>query len=159
MELEGRDADTMNVPPTVDGIADAQTTIGWGALLKGRISKTWSQAQQHHLGEFQPKKNGQTWAIDIIQTILDGMYELWDLRNKDRHGKDAQTKAAAARAQAVRELEHLYEWKGMILPCHNWILATPIEQRKNLKTYALRAFISCYKPILEESYKERLATG
>ena len=158
-ELEGRPSTTIAVPPTEANIAAAQASIGWGAILKGRISNTWSAAQQQHLGEFLPKKNGQTWTIDIIQTILEGMSELWDLRNKDRHGGDAKTKAEAAHAEAVRELEHIYSWKGLVMPNHDWILATPLEQRKNLKTYAMKAFINCYKPILEESYKERLATG
>ena len=70
-----------------------------------------------------------------------------------------QTKAQAQRDQALHELKLAYEFKGKILPRHNWILDTPINQRQNLRTYALRAWLNNYVPILRESYHERLATG
>ena len=108
---------------------------------------------------FGEKKNGQAWTIKVAQTILEGWLDLWKSRNADRHGRDSQTKAQAQREQALRELDLLYGYKSQLMPEHNWILSPPLEQRRNLKTYQIRAFISNYKPILEESYKERLATG
>ena len=157
--LEGRDADTIHCPATALPIAQAQKAIGWTEILKGRISRQWSQAQQRHLGAFDRKKNGQTWATDIVQLILEEWLKIWKIRNDDRHGKDKQTKAQAERTQAIRELELAYEYKDHILPHHNWILETPFEQRKNLRTHSLRVWLSNYVPILRESYKERLATG
>ena len=157
--LEDRDTATIHVPASVAHIAEAQQSIGWDHVLRGRLSKTWATAQQLHLGEFQPKTNGQTWATTIIQAILQGWLDLWHIRNGDRHGRDSQSKAQAAKAQAIRELEQLYELKEGVLPQHQWLLETPIQQRMNLKTYQLRAFINSFKPVLEESYKERLATG
>ena len=78
--LENRDTTTIHVPPSVAHIAEAQQSIGWTHVLRGRLSKTWATAQQIHLGEFQPKKNGQTWATTIIQAILQGWLDLWHLR-------------------------------------------------------------------------------
>ena len=157
--IEGRAADTIHVPESAQDVATRQAAIGWEEALRGRLSQAWSVAQQRHMGAFLPKKNGQTWAASVAQCILSSFIDLWELRNRERHGSDFQTKAQAIRAQTTRELEHLYSWKGQVMPRHNWILATPLDQRKNLRTYAMRAFISNYKPILEESYKERLATG
>ena len=157
--LEGRASNTIHVPESVTTIAAAQEAIGWTELLRGRLSKAWTQHQQTHLGAFDPKVNGQTWTIDIIQFILESWLELWKSRNGDRHGRDHQSKAQAAKAQAIREMEQLYSYKDNIMPHHNWILDTPMEQRMNLKTYVLRAWINSFKPILEESYKECLATG
>jgi hypothetical protein len=157
--LEGRDANTIHIPAGVEAVAQAQSSIGWTELLKGRMSIKWSQVQQQYLGAFDPKKNGTTWTVNMIRTILKGWLEVWEIRNKDRHGRDRLSKAQADRAQAIRELEQLYELKDQVLPQHNWILTTPFQQRLNLKTYSIRAFINCYKPILEESYQVRLATG
>ena len=81
------------------------------------------------------------------------------MRNGDRHGRDYKTQAEAAKQQAVREIEQLYEYKGQLLPQHEWILATPLEQQRSKRTYVLRAFISNFGPIIEESYKTRLETG
>ena len=158
--FEDRDPTTFNAPASAQSIADSQAGIGWDHVLRGRLSEEWSQHMQAHIGPHDPKKNGQTWATTVIQTILTGWLDLWQLRNGDRHGRDKTTKAQAAKAQAVRELELIYDGHlNQILPHHNWILETPLEQRKNLRTHALRLWINCFKPVLEESYKTRLETG
>ena len=158
--IEGRDPDTIQVPETEAAVAvfNSQSKIGWPELFKGRLSKEWATRQQEFLGEFKPKKNGNTWAISVAQELLSGWHNLWKSRNEDRHGRDRQTKAAAERAQAIRELDQLYSLKGNVEPRLDWILATPLEQRKNLRTYHIRAFINCFGPILEESFKDQLAT-
>ena len=158
--IEGRDPDTIQVPETEAAVAvfNSQSKIGWPELFKGRLSKEWANRQQEFLGEFKPKKNGNTWAISVAQELLSGWHNLWKSRNEDRHGRDRQTKAAAERAQAIRELDQLYSLKGNVEPRLDWILATPLEQRKNLRTYHIRAFINCFGPILEESFKDQLAT-
>ena len=157
--IEGRDANTIHVPPSVQDLYTTQTEIGWTQLLKGRISQQWSHEQQRHLGRFDKKNNGMTWATDVIQLILESWLQLWELRNGDRHGRDSQTKAQARRDQAIRELEMAYAFKDQIMPRHNWILSVPLDQKKNLKTHAIRMWLSSFVPILEESYKEQLNTG
>ena len=157
--LEGRTTDTMQVPASVADLAVAQESIGWEEMLKGRFSSRWSRRQQAHMGAFNPKANGETWLTSVIQFILEQWFKVWEIRNEDRHGRDQQTKAQLRRDQALRELEQLYTYQGEVLPRHNWILQIPLDQRQHLKTYTIRAFINCYKPVLEESYKERLATG
>ena len=158
--FEDRDPTTINFPASVQHIADSQAGIGWDQILRGRFSEEWAKYQQAHLGQYDPKKNGQTWATTVIQSILTGWLDLWNLRNGDRHGRDNTTRAQAEKVQAVRELEQIYDgYLDQIMPRHNWILTTPLEQRKNLRTHALRLWINCFKPVLEESYKERLETG
>ena len=157
--LEGRAATTIPVPHTLTDLAAAQSAIGWEHVLRGRLSHQWAATQHVHMGAYCHKKNGTTWLTTVIQKILQGWLDLWDLRNGERHGRDRQTKAQADRAQAVRELELLYTLKDAIMPRHNWILEVPILQRMNLKTYTLRAFINSYKPILEGSHKERQGIG
>ena len=102
---------------------------------------------------------GQTWATNVIQEILKGWMALWKQRNGDRHGRDASSRARIAKAQAIRELQQLYEYQGQIMDRHNWIFETPLQARMNLKPCAIRAFINSWKPVIVESYKERLATG
>ena len=157
--IEGEDVESIAVPEGLEELAAAQSAIGWRELFKGRLSNQWAHHQQEYLGSYDRMKNGHTWSIKVAQTILEGWLELWQSRNLDRHGRDSQSKAQLDKDQAVRELEMLYGYQGQILARHDWILATPLEHRRNLKTYQLRAFISNYKPILEESYQERLATG
>jgi hypothetical protein len=158
--IQGRETNTIHIPETVTNIAAAQEAIGWEQVLRGKLSQQWQRRQQAHLGDRATKKdNGQTWATAIITFILEQWKDLWILRNGDRHGRDAQSRAQALNRQAIRELEQLYTLKGEIQPCHDWILQPPLEERKQMRTNVMRAWINSFKPILDESYKERLNTG
>jgi len=158
--LEGRDVQTINIPTSVQHIAAAQSAIGWDQLLKGRLAVDWMEHRQQQLGDQATRKNnGNTWATDIITAIWKQWLELWKLRNGDRHGRDYATQAEAAKQQAVRELEQMYEYKGLVMPQHDWIFATPLDQQRQKRTYVLRAFLSNFRPVIEESYKTRLETG
>ena len=160
--IEGRDPATIHCAPSVAHIAAAQTAIGWAELFRGRLASDWKSHQSTHLGTNATKKvNGQTWSTAIAQLLLQQWHNLWIERNGDRHGTDKQSKESAARRQAVREVEQLYDLNGSIRPCHNWMLSTPLEEMTQRRTYMLRAWISSYEPILRKShhYQTRLATG
>ena len=157
--IEGQDVGSIAIPPGMEELAASQAAIGWRELFKGRFSTKWAEIQQQYLGQFDRKKNGQTWTIKAAQTILEGWLDLWKIRNADRHGRDHQTRAQVQREQALRELESLYQYKDQVWDHHAWILSTPLETRKALKTYQIRAFINNYQPVLKGSYQERLATG
>lgn len=148
--------------PHLQEIAEAQDTVGWDQLFKGRLVLQWQQRQQQHMIQsnlITDKRNGQTWSTQVVATVFGQWWKLWDLRNSDRHGRDLITKAEAAKRQAIRELQQLYDLKDQVPPQHQWILSVPIESRLQWSTPMLRAFISSYKPILEEGYTTRLETG
>ena len=152
--------ETISVPDSVSAIAESQQTIGWAQLLQGRFTEEWRYHYQAYLGpNATEKKNGYTWVTTIITTIFTQWKDLWLLRNQDRHGRDFKTQSEAAHRQAVAEVIQMYEHKPQAEPCHAFIFSIPLHQRQNQTTYVLRAFISNYKPILEESYQTRLETG
>ena len=157
--FDSRDPDTIPVPTALVHVAAAQEQIGWEHILRGRISNLWAKTQQDHLGAFDPRKNGQTWATDIIQLLLEGWMALWKQRNEDRHGKDRATRVQIEKAQAIRELQQLYELKDGVPERHRWLFDTPLLARMNMKTHQIRAYINTWKPILIGSYNERQATG
>ena len=160
--FEDRDPTTIHCAQSVEHIRDAQSRIGWEQLFRGRLSKEWMSYQQHYLGDKADQKiNGQTWSTSIAQLLLQQWLNLWLERNGDRHGRDKQSRDDAARRQAQREVTQLYEYRGSIRDCHNWILSTPLEQQLEKRTYVMRAWISSYGPILRESHEHqtRLETG
>jgi hypothetical protein len=153
---------TMSQPlsPTVSDIESAQTAIGWKQLMKGRMATAWRQAQHEAMqGKETKYRNAHTWSTTIIHIILDKWLELWTIRNKARFGRDWQAQQTAAKDQAVREIEHLYAYKGKIMPHQEWIFSTTLDQQKQKSTYILRAFISTYKQMILDSYQTRLETG
>ena len=144
-------------------IKEAQEAIGWKEVFRGRLSIEWQRYQSEYLGSRADKKvNGQTWATALATLFLDQWYKCWLARNSDRHGHDKQTQADAAKRQAIREVVQIYDlYKGQVEPHLNWILAMPLDDRIQKKTYVLRAWINSYEPILKKSheYQTRLETG
>ena len=158
--LQGDTSDTIEVPQGLEELAAAQEAIGWDQLLKGRITIGWSDRQEQYRGNNSTAKdNGLTWATDITSALISQWWDLWELRNDDRHGRDRRSQQQAETRQAVRELYQLYDLKPFIPDRFQWILATSVEQRLQWPTYAIRAFINSYKPILEADYSEDLVTG
>ena len=160
--MDDRDPSTINYSPAVAHVYESQTAIGWEELFRGRLSTSWRNYQSEFLGDKADKKiNGQTWSAGVAKLLLQQWLKLWLDRNGDRHGRDYQSQKEAERRQAIREVEQLYEYRGTVREIHNWILATPLEQHTQKKTYVLRAWISSFGPILKKSheYQTRLETG
>ena len=161
--FDGRAPDSIQHSESVAQIADEQTLIGWGELLRGRLSLQWKMHFEEWYGaRATSKRNADTWAAGLSEILMTQWLDAWTDRNADRHGRDRQSREEAARRQAMRETTLLYEQhQGMIEPHLNWILATPLEQRLQNRTYVLRAWISNFGPILKKSheYQTRLETG
>ena len=150
----------IKVPTGYEDLAANQADIGWSQILKGKLSIDWQIRQQAYLGDKSTKKkNGQTWTTDVVSTIFEQWLNLWNLRNTDRHGRDQASKAQAENLQAIRELYQLYDLKDYQPPELQWILAPPIIERLRWPTYAIRAFINSFQPILSKGYTDALATG
>ncbi len=76
--IEGREPNTIHVPPSTAAIATAQEAIGWDQLLRGRLSKEWQKRQQKHLGAGATRKNnGQTWSTSVSKFLLEQWLQLW----------------------------------------------------------------------------------
>ena len=160
--LENRDADTIRFEDSVADVFLAQEPIGWTEMFRGRFSTTWKHQQEAYLGDRATKEvNGQTWLAAIAEFFLKQWLELWKERNGNRHGKDRESQAAAAKRQAIREVEGLCQHQECIEPHLRWTFTTPLDQMKQKRTYVLRAWISNFGPVLRKSheYQTRLETG
>ena len=148
--------------PSVQHIKDAQDKIGWNQLIKGRLAWQWNNTQETHLGtRATDKANGRTWAIDIATTLLKQWLDLWFSRNSDRHGVDHLAQLETTKRQTIREMSLLHEHykPDNIQPDDHFMLDTPILTKLKWTTKQQRAWLSVFKPLLEESYQTRLATG
>ena len=130
-------------------------------LPKGHLAKQWQHLQQKHLSDNATKKNnGVTWATNFIDMAYQQFFKAWFLRNGDRHGHDAKTKADADKRQAIIEMSQLYDKYDSTPTDLRWILATPLDTRiAAWSTKTMRAWINAFKPILEKGYTDALATG
>jgi len=69
-----------------------QNDIGWGNMIKGRISKYWSKAQEtcyRHMKE-EEKHNGKTWGAQLVRILWMYSESIWMHRNDCKYGVGAE---------------------------------------------------------------------
>jgi len=161
-ELFGTRHDIILIPTEVREVAKAQNAIGWPQMLKGRFSNKWKEVQDAHLGPAAtPRANGQTWMTSVVDFIFAEFWKLWTLRNGDRHGRDAKTKAQLEQAQALRELKQFYDaHSDTDDPRLKWLFDVPYDIRaQTWRTSNIRQWLNQWDPVLRESYNTSLETG
>jgi hypothetical protein len=120
--------------------------------------KEWIQYQKEVMEDRATKrKNSSTWATEIISTIFDQWLKLRTMRNEDCHGRNKATRKEAERKETIRELEQMYEHNANVTEA--WITQRPLQEQKEKSTYAIRATLSNYSPVLEGSHQTQLETG
>jgi hypothetical protein len=107
-------------PPNWQELINSQPQIGWKQLLLGRFSLKWLEYQEQHLQinkkPFTNSNHGPLWLSTLIIRIRNHCYELWESRNKDNHGHDAETERAALLAQVKRRMAVMYQLKHRCFP-------------------------------------------
>ncbi len=146
--------DPVIVPPQYRELVRQQNRIGWLNFLRGRWSLEWSRLQtasQH------PDSISSQWASQLIRTLWESIYEIWDQRNKDLHGVDAVARNAAERLVLCREIQHVYTAKHSY-PQKVWhVFVTPLLTLLQKKNYQLRNWLALWLPVLDvdqESFEE-----
>ena len=136
-----------------------QHSIGWDNFLKGRWSKEWGRLQEEHLkatGRRTERCNGDAWATNMITTIWTDWFELWEMRNGDRHGKTDAEKNEAVKAQLVREVEELYKSAGDVHPDDVDIFEMPIEELTAKTASSIFSWKANWEPAIRMSIDRRI---
>ena len=148
--------DTSGTPPRYCQLLLEQHEIGWHQLLMGRFSLQWARLQQTHLSAQQPIKgrSGDRWTSQMATLLLRAWLDLWELRNQDRHGKDAALKAKAKKEQTLRELELLYALRPQVLQKDRSLFFATYDQHTDKPTHLICQWIHTYCPVLLKSAKD-----
>jgi len=64
----------------------AQGRLGWGQLLRGRISSLWGTAYVREIKSQEPKQHHLIWSKKVIKLLWDLAFQLWMHRNGILHG-------------------------------------------------------------------------
>jgi len=79
-------------PPIYHALIEHQNRIGWIHLYCGRWSCHWRIIHESWCRGKDPETtytNGGDWVCAVGRTLLSGWFELWALRNQERHKKNA----------------------------------------------------------------------
>ena len=149
-----RPFDDRGIPTHYHDLIQDQLAIGWYHVFLGRMSVQWSKMQDDHLRRSQIKikgVTGETWTRKIASVIIASWCELWDLRNKDRHGRDAAHKKVALHDQVTREIEILYQYQHKVLQRDRTIFALDLPDQLLKPTKVLRQWINTNQKVILKS--------
>jgi hypothetical protein len=81
--------DTDHLEPELAQCVMAQSKIGWGQILHGRITKQMEQYMEKHFqqnGNTEQKDTGARWSKLLIKAIWENMLQRWRQRNEVIYG-------------------------------------------------------------------------
>jgi hypothetical protein len=108
----------------------AQTTVGWGHLIRGRIISSWETMQQDYMYRTYPlvKSDPGTWHRKLLHPMLIDCHTLWTIRNGKRHGTDKKAQRINRLAQLERDLISIYQFEPEVLASNKDLFNTPINE-------------------------------
>ena len=148
--------DEGGIPSKYQLLLDSQRDIGWYHIFLARFTKQWSHLQSQYLHSQNIKIKGLTgdsWTKIMSTTIIILWLELWDARNKDRHGKDSTQISKLAHEQAIREITILYTYKRQVLQRDRHIFDKDLQYHIQGETRYLRQWINTHQPVILKSTK------
>jgi hypothetical protein len=101
-------------PPTYSSLIAAQNKIGWPQLFRGRWAKEWSSIASQDAGPLN--QDPQLWVKHRGRILLNQWWELWKLRNTERHDLMQETARHRLRSTVESHLAELYNLRDQIMP-------------------------------------------
>jgi hypothetical protein len=83
-----------------------QTSLGWEAFLRGRISNKWKVA---YMGEREVSMQSLKWAGQVIILLLHYLQQLWTLRCGVVHGQTSEESRQKRRDCLLPQVQAAYE--------------------------------------------------
>ena len=110
-EVHGKEEATIQHKRFHDAIW-SQGAIGWRQVFNGRISKLLLEHQGNTKTSSGKVRMDYIWGASIVETCLQMMVDLWEMRNEEVHGKEETTNQQKRKEKAaitVRALHKLDE--------------------------------------------------
>ena len=149
--------DEGGIPESYHRLLAEQREIGWYNMFVGRISLQWAVCQSQFLSRsphLSKNLSGQKWSNQITSFIITNWLDLWDTRNKDRHGRDTKSKQLSLHDQAMRELGILYALKNKVLQRHHSIFDLSLADIQNKPQQYIRQWLNTHQPVILKSIKD-----
>ena len=149
--------DEGGIPEAYQRLLLEQREIGWYHVFVGRLSLQWAACQSRYLSHsphLSKKLSGPKWTNQIATFIITNWLELWDIRNKDRHGRDQKGKQKSLHDQAMRELTILYSFKEKVLQRHHTIFDQSLDDIQNKPSHYIRQWLNTHQAVILKSAKD-----
>jgi len=101
---------TARLPPALECLSEEafqhQTSLGWEAFHRGRISSKWQLA---YSGDSETSKQSLKWAGQVVQLLLHYTQQLWIFRCSVVHGQTNEETRQKQRATLLPQVQAAYE--------------------------------------------------
>jgi hypothetical protein len=132
-----------------------QNTIGWSHLFRGRWGTEWGQIHRRYLLTLDTDGtgDGHAWVTTQGKQFIKAWFEIWDTRNKERHGRDEEEQTAKRKERALSHLEELYKLKDKVLPAHRQLFLQDAQTHLNstIVMDSLEDWITTFTPAIQAS--------
>jgi hypothetical protein len=106
-------------PPIYRELIEHQNRIGWIHLYRGRWSGHWRTIHESWCRRKDPETiytNGGDWVCAMGRTLLSGWFELWALRNQERHARNDDEQNATIHQVVRSQLQEIYSYRNKVRP-------------------------------------------
>ena len=143
-----------------------QTAIGWDQILLGRFAIEWKECAHRYIRSL-PKdqrgknKSGQAWVTQVSKILFNFIYEIWEERNKDRHGRDETERERILIERAIQTTGALYNIRNDVLPRHKELYYVSLETHKEAEksSRGLEQWVTTWGPVLWDSLEKANKLG
>jgi endonuclease/exonuclease/phosphatase family metal-dependent hydrolase len=130
-----------------------QTALGWDHFIRGKLSKEWTKVQYQFAKRYGLVKESEGWVTALIKFMATASFQLWELRNKCRHGHDTATRQQSLHEQTHREIRCLYQMHPYVLPQDRDIFRTSVDEHLLETVPQLRNWITHNRKLIMHSVK------
>jgi len=146
--------DAQNYPESHHEAIFSQADIGWRQVFLGRISQGWENLQGHTTTNQGRTRPPYLWAASVVETLLRQSIHLWEQRNQEVHGHNAQEQAHLTRLRHQRTIQKLLDMKEKCIPSHRFAFPDNPQELLDLPTQTLENWILTRRHFILQSVKD-----
>ena len=133
----------------------SQRAIGWRQVFNGQISKLWLKHQGNTKRSSGQVRMEYIWGASIVETCLCMMIELWELRNKEVHGKEAASLEQKRKERAAITVRELHKLEEQSRPSDSILFYQDVDTTiKRVPATTLEVFIAMKTKAINNSVRE-----
>ena len=141
----------------------SQNSIGWDQLYKGRWSTNWKQAQDtfyHQRHRTQLVLSGQQWVLEMGRLMIDSWFELWKIRNEQRHGYEKTQQQQIKAVQLKTELQDIYTYRDKVCPDDTKLFHQNVEEHFSSHSLSsIETWIALHREAIKASAQQAARLG
>ena len=138
----------------------SQANIGWLNLLRGFVSSHWIRLQDAYFcSHGMSNCCGRPGVLSAMNTIWTSLFDLWQFRNAQRHGKELAEQETEQVCQITMQLTELYQFRHSVLPEHRDLFRPSLDEHLREPTTDLVAWLANHSDRLRASHLAAVASN